>query len=118
MRPLGFPRGDPARLPDMEPIIQLMDNWFWAIEDGSAQRRVPDVNGERYPEWRVNSFIRDLDYYCSYQISASPHYFTTERGIDVPPEFDRLQGAAREAFMQALKLAKKRYMESLKNEEA
>jgi hypothetical protein len=100
-------------------VIKVMDEWFWAIENGTAQKRRPDPQGQRYTEEEVDAFIKGIDDEFEHQINSAAKYHaetglvTKGKPIDLPPEFNRLKGASREAFMQAIKKAKQEAIDSL-----
>ncbi len=80
-----------------EAIIDVMDEWFWAIEDGSANQRTPDLDGRRFSEQECDELIHLIDDYSDAQLALG---WGKNKGIDVGPGFERLEGSAREAFTQ------------------
>ena len=78
------------------------------IEDGTAANAVPNVNGKRYDKEYVDRFIRVIDEYFDYEISIYGDYhrdtgmYTKGKAIDKSVDFNRLQGPAREAFVQSV----------------
>ncbi len=98
-------------------IIDILDEWFWAIENGTANRRRPDPDGQRYDADYVDNFIRTVDEFFKDELRRNARYWRGEvikkpdlksgKPIDIPPEFNRLEGAAREAFVQEVKLMTK-----------
>lgn len=87
-------------------VVKQLDKWFLAIEDGSTRNRVPDINGRRYDKEYVDTFIKTIDDYIEKEIESSKAYHegtgihTRGKPINLPADFNRLAGAAREAFVQ------------------
>ena len=85
-------------------VIAVMEEWFWAIEDGSANLRMPDLT-KPLPD-RVDEIIKVIDDRINYEIEFSSYYFrdvgmeTKEKPIDIGADFCRLQGLSRDAFVQ------------------
>lgn len=94
-------------------VISVMEDWFQAIEAGTAPDRMPDPKGERYPSRYIDKFIQVIDSFFAEEIKKNRDYWKGEgyikpqlkngKPIDSPPDFNRLQGMAREAFVQELK---------------
>jgi len=90
-------------------VIDVMEDWFQAIEAGTANKRLPDISGTRYTKEEVDDFIDRIDKFFESELSHHADYHarigirTSGVPMNVPPEFNRLRGAAREAFMQALR---------------
>ena len=91
--------------------ITVMEEWHQAILDGTAHWRLPDPAGERYDEEHVDRVIHVVMQYFENELVHSPGYHKMagirSRGVpmDAMPQFDRLEGASREAFVQAVKAA-------------
>ena len=112
-----------------ELIMDVLEEWFDAIEDGTANDRMPDLMGKRYSEEEIDSTIRSIDLYFEGQLHNLTYWaWQGEKGreyveldrdtnefkvmskieprgvpIDTPPEFNRIEGIAREAFVQDVK---------------
>lgn len=92
----------------VDKVIQVLDKWFWMIENGTANNAVPNVHGKRYDEEYVDRFIRVIDEYFDREISYYGGYhkdtgiYTKGKEIDKPADFNRLHGRAREAFVQSV----------------
>ena len=92
----------------VDEVIKELDRWFWLIENGTSSGAIPSVNGRRYDPEYVDRFILVIDEYFAREIREfGPYHRDTgldTRGteIDKPPDFNRLQGPAREAFVQAV----------------
>lgn len=90
-------------------IIAALDQWFWRIEDGSAQLCLPDPQGRRFTDKEVDEFIHWLDSEFDSELEKYPTFHantgitTKGKAINVAPEFARLSGQAREAFVQDIK---------------
>ena len=96
------PNGDEA----IDAVISVMDEWFWAIEDGKANKRFPDPEGVAVSKEDADNIIAYIDWEIKREVTSSTHYFGVEHGMDVPADFNRLKGQARIAFAQALLVAK------------
>jgi len=89
----------------IEAVINCMDDWFWAIEDGTASKRMPDPSGKRYSKEEVDKTIGILDWEFQNELQGqfgAPRPYWTSQGMDMPPDFNRLQGMSREAFVQRM----------------
>lgn len=90
-------------------LIKVLDDWFQAVQDKTANLRLPDVSGDRYSKEQVDKFIKTLDDYSQEQVDSYPTYFhrvgmeTYGKEITEPTNFNELEGEAREAFMQTAK---------------
>lgn len=93
-------------------VIGVMEDWFWAIENGTAQLRLPNPEGLQVSHEGVENIIRTIDEFFAEEFRRNPGWWarvgkeTKGKPIDMLPEFNRLQGASREAFVQALLWAK------------
>ncbi len=106
-----------VRTENVQRIIDVMEDWFWAIENDTANERLPDPHGERYSEEYIDGFIRIVDGFFEDELREHPRYWQGKEHkkpelkqgkiIDCPPDFNRLQGASREAFVQEIKLMTK-----------
>lgn len=91
---------------DTQKVIDVLEEWFWAIEDGSANQRMPDPDGEKISAGRIDALIDTIDKFIEGQVTYSAVYFankgkeTKGKPMNEPAEFNRLEGAAREAFAQ------------------
>lgn len=93
--------------PKVAAVIAVLQDWFEAIEDGTAGSRYPDSQYERRggrPGWtdaEVNKAINVLDYEFQYERSQRPSYWA-ERGFTSDPDFDRLAPPQRLAMIQQI----------------
>ena len=91
--------------------IAVMEEWHQAILDGTAHWRLPDPAGKRYEEEHVDRVIEVTMRYFRTELAHSAGYHAKvgvhSRGVpmDQPPLFEQLEGASREAFVQAVKAA-------------
>ena len=87
-------------------VIAKLDEWFWVIENGET--RLPDPAGKRYDEEFVDEVLHVVDTFIENEITLHPGYWlqggyqSRYGSIDLPADFNRLQGATREAFVQDL----------------
>jgi hypothetical protein len=107
-RPKNFPRGESATQDSIEAVIQVLDNWFWMIEDGTAQKRFPNPKN-KIPKKEVDEVISYIDKEIDYEVTQHTAYFGDGRGIHEKADFRRLKGTAREAFVQDVLAAKEKY---------
>jgi hypothetical protein len=106
-----------ARAERVQRIIDILDDWFWAMENGTANDRLPDPDGAHYSEEYIDGFIRLIDGFFENELRKHARYWqgkdfqkpTLKHGkaIDIPPDFNRLKGLSREAFVQEIKLMTK-----------
>ncbi len=93
-------------------VISVMEDWFWAIERGEVNKRMPDVLGERWHSSEVDRVITHIDDFFDNELKMHESYWQMQGvdskgvGIDTPPEFKRLTGLSRVAFVQQVKAAK------------
>ena len=94
---------------DAQFVIDVMEEWFVAIEDGSANLRYPDPLGVRYTEVEADAFVKLVDDFYEDEVVGHYSYWQSiglkskGKSIDATPDFKRLEGASREAFMQDIK---------------
>ena len=89
----------------IDAVFAILEDWFQAIEDGSAEHRLPDPTFVPPPgrpgitEALVDEFIRELDREIDTDALASrgKHF-----GADASGEFHRLAHPQRVALMQQL----------------
>jgi hypothetical protein len=105
MRPADIDRGEPSKIKAVNIVMDAMDDWFWAIESGTAGKRSPDPSGQRYSKAQVDAFIKQIDNEFEYEIDNYSSYHQA-RGMSIVPDFNRLKGQSREAFMQTMKKVK------------
>lgn len=97
------------RLSRNKKVIDALERWFWAIENGTSDKWYPDPKGQRYSQEEVDRFVKMIDWEFEFELLNHPDYHAREgqktRGIpmELPPEFNRLTGASREAFVQDIK---------------
>ncbi len=99
-------------LESMEPIVKktidVMEDWFQAIEAGIANDRMPNRTDKRYDSSKCDRIIRKIDTYFQGQVDNHPVYFHPKgiktKGVPMTENagFERLEGGAREAFVQDL----------------
>ena len=90
-------------------VHAVLRDWFLALEDGTAQYRMPDPSYVRPPgtdEWtdaRLDALLREIDEYTFRQAS----WVKTNRGMefDTGPGYLRLGAAQRVAMAQDLERA-------------
>jgi hypothetical protein len=93
---------------DIQEVIAILEDWFLAIENGTASKRLPDPLGKRYDKDAVNIFIESIEGVFTFELAHHASYHdeigirTRGKGMTNPPDFNRLIGASREAFMQAI----------------
>lgn len=102
----GVPKGLPSNSDTVNRVIEVMEEWAWAVEDGTANNRLPNPSDTPIPEKEVNTVIAWIDECLEYEIKTQKVYFGEKRQIYHPWDFNRLKGASRMAFVQALKKAK------------
>ncbi|KKN57546.1 hypothetical protein LCGC14_0560920 [marine sediment metagenome] len=90
----------------VDKVIEVMEDWFQAIENGTAHLRMPGP--KRLSEEEVERTIKYLDDEFQKEIDSHAGHWRL-RGIDTSPCFNRLEGTSREAFVQDIKRTKKRY---------
>ncbi len=90
-------------------VIAKLDEWFWLIENGQADKRLPDPFGKRYDTAEVDEKFDLIDAFIDNEIDGHPSYW--EQGghmqlygvINAHADFRRLENpAAREAMIQDL----------------
>ena len=90
----------------IQEVIAVYEDWFQAIEDGTASQRLPDPNGKRFSTKEVDDFINTIDQLFEYEVRMNSDYHgrvgmqTRGKPMNHPADFNRLEGASREAFMQ------------------
>jgi hypothetical protein len=99
-----FPSGDEA----VDAVINIMDRWFWDIEDGRADNRFPSPNGLQVTMDEADEIISFIDKEISYEVNTHTNYFGDARGMDMPADFNRLKGLSRIAFVQEILEAKEK----------
>ncbi len=90
----------------VDKVIEVMEDWFQVIENGTAHLRMP--SNKRIPEEEVDRVINYLDDEFQKEIDSHVEHWKN-KGIDTAPCFNRLEGTSREAFVQDIKRTKKRY---------
>lgn len=99
----------PAPTEAVEEVIQIMDRWFWELEDGLTDNKFPDdPDGIEVSEEEANRVIRYIDAETMYEARFHPDFFGKQRGITARAGFERLRGPARIAFVQEILEAKER----------
>lgn len=100
-------RGSNSRIRDgVMKVIAVMEKWFWRIEDGTSKTCFPDIHGERFTKEYVDKVIKCIDDYVIEELTRSASYHantgmeTKGKPINRPSDFNRLEGASREAFVQ------------------
>ncbi len=90
----------------VQEVIDVLEDWFKAIGDGSADLRVPSPFGMKVTEEQADRLIQVIDDYILYELYEHPD-FHAKAGIeskgkpmDIPADFARLKGLARIAFAQ------------------
>jgi hypothetical protein len=99
---------EPSNDPKIDYVIEVMDRWFWLLEDGLAQKHFPNPDGIKVSPELATAVIKYIDDNIYYEVSTHTHYFFTARGMDKPADFNRLKGQARIAFVQDVLEAKRR----------
>lgn len=94
--------------PEINEVIDIMDKWFWWIEDGTADNRFPSPAGSQVTMEEADKVISFIDKQINHEVTTHVHYFGEQRGMDVPADFNRLKGLSRIAFVQELLDAKER----------
>jgi len=89
----------------IDAVIAVMDEWFWAIENGTSDKRRPDPKGIRYSKEDVDTLIKHIDDFTEREYTMHPTYRNFV-GKTHPAGFGRLKGASREAFVQAIRKVK------------
>ena len=98
-------------------VIACLQEWFNAIEDGTANDRLPDPNGRRFTEKETEEFIKVIDDYTEWEVTQHKDYHgrqgivMTGVPMDLPTTFYELEGASREAFMQDVKEVYRKFRE-------
>jgi hypothetical protein len=99
---------EPATNASVNEVIDIMDKWFWLIEDGKADNHLPNPTGMKVTMEEANQVIDFIDKEITYEVTTHKDYFGITRGIDTPADFNRLEGASRVAFVQQILEAKAR----------
>lgn len=91
-----------------ERVMEIMDEWFWMLENGTAQSKHPDM-GDPISQQETEHIIKTIDDFILNEVTKYPGYFrrvgmyTKDKTIDLPADFNRLEGGARLAFAQAVR---------------
>jgi len=91
----------------VDAIIALLDDWFWMIEDGVTDKRLPNPVGRKVTTEEADRLIKHLDDDAAKEVHNSGYW--EKRNIDLPPDFNRLKGLSRIAFAQAILEAKEKF---------
>ena len=83
--------------------INVLQEWFDSLEDGTANTRTPDFNYEIYfSDAEINELINKIDNEFSNELTKNYKYWNEIMSISQPPRFFRLEGGTRLAFVQDL----------------
>lgn len=86
-------------------VMEVVEAWFLAIEDGTAQYHLPDLEYRRsggrdqWTEKELDVLVRDLDKEVEQEVGRAPG---TSTGSTAGPGFVRLNTAQRLALAQEL----------------
>ena len=80
-------------------LVLCLQSWFDAMEAGVTDKRFPNLDEPAPSKEKVNAFIERVDGFFETELKKNKEYWA-DKGRDMPPEFNRLQGAARLAFFQ------------------
>jgi hypothetical protein len=89
---------------EVEAVIETAEEWFQAMQNGTANLRLPDPSYRRFTQQECDEFIEWLDDYFTHQVEDYGSYFIP-RGCLYPADWKRIEGGSREAFLQDLKKA-------------
>lgn len=93
--------------PKVKAVIDVLYDWFMAMEDGTHTTRFPDPEHKRrkdkdpWTDAEVDAVIGVLDHEIDYEMSQRPTYWR-ERGYDIPTDFSRLDPPQRRALVQQI----------------
>ena len=102
--------------PGVAAVISLLDDWLFAIEDGTVYLRQPDHNYVRcsgkplWTEEELDKLIRDIDAEIDIEVTRAPG---TAVGAKAGPGFHRLAVPQRLALVQALDMTLDKYRDVL-----
>lgn len=92
--------------PRAKRVMNVLEDWFNAIEEGTANNRMPNPNGKMFDEEICDKLIKEIEEQTTYEVYFNNTYhakvgMATEGVVmDAPSGFDRLEGQARQAFAQ------------------
>lgn len=87
-------------------IVGVLEDWFNAIEGGYADLRTPDPFGEKVSPEKADELIAVIDDYIAFELHEHPDFHARAgweskgKTMDMPADFNRLEGASRIAFAQ------------------
>lgn len=91
----------------VEAMIFLLDDWFAALEAGTAHLRMPDPSYQRprgqalWTEEDLDTLVRDIDAEIDQEVNRAPGTFA---GAKAGPDFKRLATPQRLALAQQLEV--------------
>lgn len=94
-------------------VIDVMEEWFQAIEAGTANDRIPNPDDKSPSMEEANKMIEKIDKFIEQEVTEHDDYWERTgmafkgKPIDKPSDFKRLVGLSRIAFAQDIKRAKK-----------
>ena len=98
---------------DVRAVVWVLEDWFWAMEEGTAEDRQPDPYyidpaGKVWIDSLVEDLIKRVDDYFTLQVKswANPAAYNVNKvGADAGPDFGRLGMNQKYALMQDLQRA-------------
>ena len=105
MYPIASPEERQVAQEQIDAVFAVLEDWFLAIEDGTADQRLPDPNFEPPPgrpaitEAMVEEFIKELDREIDTDAFGSQG---RNYGADASSEFHRLAYPQRVVLIQQL----------------
>ena len=81
-------------------IIALLEEWFWAIESGTANNRYPGLDCSVSQE-KADNLVEIIEGFIEEEIKTHPSHWA-RKGKDAPPDFRRLAPHARRAMAEQL----------------
>jgi len=83
-------------------VIGVLQNWFEAIEGGTANHRHPSI-GCTVTDEQANRLIDLIDDFFENEVTKYPEYWSNRKQVDAPPQFLRLELQARRALAEDLR---------------
>jgi len=99
---IGPPEGE-----DVAAVIAVLEDWYQAIEEGTANKRMPNPTARRFSDAECAKLLRIIDEYIQWELDFHPAYWShyspnrvDKLAISAPAQMYRIEGNAREAFAQ------------------